>query len=63
MSEIRSQWKLIVRYGDESDRGHELYDLSQDPGETTNLVKKYPEITERLADALAKAESDGRTRP
>lgn len=56
-------WKLIVRYGSDSDAGHELYNLSTDPGELTNLAKQHPEVTERLAAALQKAEADGRTRP
>lgn len=56
------RWKLIVRYGSESDRGNELYDLSQDPGELTNLVEQHPDVAERLAAALEQAEADGQTR-
>lgn len=57
------EWKLIVRYGDDSDRGHELYDLRKDPGELKNLSAERPEITQRLAIALKNAEANGRTRP
>jgi len=61
---VRSeQWKLIVRYGDDKDRGNELYDLSKDPGEQTNVINDHPEIAEQLSAAYRKAESDGRTRP
>ncbi len=56
------KWKLIARYGSDKDRGHELYDLSQDPGELNNLAKQEPEVTRRLVSALEKAEADGRTR-
>ena len=56
------KWKLIFRYGDQEQRGHELYDLSQDPGELTNLSSEYPEITNTMAAAFQKADADGRTR-
>lgn len=52
------QWKLIAQKA-----GPELYDLSQDPNETTNLATLQPKIVIRLQSALAKAEADGRTRP
>lgn len=56
------KWKLIVRYGDQQQRGHELYDLSQDPGELNNLSSEHPEITKQMAAAYQKADEDGRTR-
>lgn len=31
----------------------QLYDLARDPGETTNLARKRPEVTQRLARSLA----------
>jgi len=40
----------------------QLYDLKNDPGETTNLYLEKPEIVKRLKDELAKAKNDGRTR-
>lgn len=56
------KWKLVVRYGDDSDKGNSLFDLSKDPGEATNLSGKFPGIAARLAAALQKAEADGKTR-
>lgn len=56
------KWKLIVRYGSDSDRGHELYDLTRDPGELTNLAEQEPGVTSRLAAALKNAEVAGKTR-
>lgn len=55
-------WKLIVRKKDEK-VSYELFDLTKDPAETKNLAKANPEVTKRLAAALARAESTGRTRP
>jgi len=40
-----------------------LYDLSKDPGEKENLIKKHSAKAERLADLLAKAKSSSVTRP
>ena len=57
------KWKLIVRYGDAEKEGHELYDLSQDPGEKKNVAADHPEIAKRLADAYFEAEAAGQTRP
>lgn len=57
------KWKLIVRYGRSRKESYELYDLSEDPGELTNLSKAHPDVTKRLATALEKAETAGRTRP
>ena len=56
------QWKLIVRYGKRRTESYELYDLSRDPGELTDLSDKNPEITKRLSKSLQSAESAGRTR-
>lgn len=57
------KWKLIFRYGEEQDRGHELYDLENDPGELTNLSEQHADVTKRLVAALDNAESAGQTRP
>jgi arylsulfatase A-like enzyme len=57
------RWKLIVRYGNGSEIGYELYDLSVDPGEISNVSAENPEVTKRLADSLEAAEASGRTRP
>ncbi len=56
-------WKLIIRYGDGEENEYELYNLETDPGETTNVTDKYPEVTANLACAFEKAEARGRTRP
>lgn len=56
------KWKLIVRYGNDKDRGNELYDLSKDPGELKNVASEHPEVAEQLAKAFARAEAAGRTR-
>ena len=56
------KWKLIFRYGDQEQRGHELYDLSQDPGELENVASQHPEITKAMAAAYQRADADGRTR-
>ncbi len=50
-------------YGKRREQSYELYDLTKDPGERTNLSKAHPEVTKRLATALEKAEAAGRTRP
>ena len=57
------KWKLIARYGDDQEKGNELYDLESDPGERTNVADQQPEIEQRLLTALEKAETSGRTRP
>lgn len=60
---IRSgRWKLIVRYGAQREQTYELYDLTMDPGEVTNVAEKQPDVVRRLANALETAEAVGRTR-
>jgi arylsulfatase A-like enzyme len=39
MSICQGDWKLV---------GNELYDLSNDPGERTDLARKHPEIYQKL---------------
>jgi len=56
------RWKLIYRYGEAQDRGHELYDLENDLGELNNVSEQHPEITKRLVALLDEAESAGQTR-
>jgi arylsulfatase A-like enzyme len=67
---IDGDWKLIigsgygglaVRYSDElkkakeeADKGVELYNIKEDPGELTNLAGQYPEIVKRLSALLEK---------
>jgi uncharacterized sulfatase len=39
------EWKFLCDLGG---RNPQLYHLNQDPGESTNLIERYPELTERL---------------
>ena len=41
----------------------QLYDLEQDPGETLNLVEKYPEVVEELSKLLKSYIENGRSTP
>ena len=41
----------------------QLYDLETDPGETTNLYSKHPEIVNRLKTQLETFKSSGRSAP
>jgi arylsulfatase A-like enzyme len=41
----------------------QLYDLAQDPGETTNVYQQHPEIVGRLTALLERYQREGRSRP
>ena len=41
----------------------QLYDLETDPGETTNLYEKHPQIVARLKKLLDESKKGGRSRP
>ena len=41
----------------------QLYDLSADPGETTNLVAAQPERVAKMKAAMEEAIAEGRTTP
>jgi len=41
----------------------QLYNLKNDPGETTNLEESHPKVIDELVNDLAKALRDGRTTP
>jgi len=45
----RGQWKVVEFY---EDRKLELYDLSTDPGERTNLRESYPALADSLQREL-----------
>ena len=45
----KGDWKLILFYEDSS---MELYNLAQDPGETTDVSAEHPEQTEDLKRIL-----------
>ena len=57
------RWKLIVRYGKDRDTSYELYDLTKDQGEVSDVSKENLDVVKKLATALEKAEAAGRTRP
>jgi arylsulfatase A len=42
---------------------HQLYDLSKDPKETTNLIAQYPEVVMGLTDVLKRYIAQGRSTP
>ncbi len=44
------RWKAVRH---QSDQAFELYDLSQDPGETNNLAARQPEIVRKIEDYIA----------
>jgi hypothetical protein len=39
----------------------QLYNLKEDPSETTNLSSKHPEVAERLKKLLEESKKSGRT--
>ncbi len=41
----------------------QLYDVSQDPGETTNILSQHPQVAKDLFETLLNAISAGHTRP
>jgi arylsulfatase A-like enzyme len=41
----------------------QLYDLSRDPGETTNLYFKHPDVVQELKALLENSKTTGRSRP
>ena len=67
---IQGNWKLIIGSGygglsvlfsetlkrekEEADKGVELYNIKDDPEETTNLAAQYPEIVRHLQGSLEK---------
>ena len=64
------RWKLVLGNGSggrQSPKGkpfakpYHLFDLSQDIGETTNLIDDHPEIAKRLEATLNKYRSSGRS--
>ena len=56
---VKGDWKLVVRGGKQ-----ELYRLSEDPNERTNLAAKNPErVKDLLADLLAEQKKDNDALP
>jgi arylsulfatase A-like enzyme len=54
----RGAWKFVHPAG----QAPELYDLSRDPGETTNVAAENPAIANDMTDLLARIRANGRTR-
>ena len=60
---IRSgDWKLVMEGKKKSER-RELYNLATDPDESSNVIKKHPEISKRLTAEITKIIKDGRSSP
>jgi arylsulfatase A-like enzyme len=47
------RYKLIVEGQTPNDKGFELYDIQNDPAETTNLADEYPEMVDEMAAELS----------
>ncbi len=58
----QGDWKLILPEKGEG-LGMELYNLSKDPSETTNLAEQLPEKTAELKKRITEAVLNGRTSP
>ncbi len=56
------KWKLIMP-GKKRQESRELYDLSADPAEETNLMARHPEIAAQLEEKLTKIVQNGRSTP
>jgi len=55
----QGEWKLIMEDGRRAKR--ELYNLSADPGEKSNLIRKHPGISRRLKMELTTLVRNGRS--
>jgi arylsulfatase A-like enzyme len=51
---MKDQYKLIVEGDTPNEKGYELYDIQNDPAETTNLADEYPEMVDEMAADLRK---------
>jgi arylsulfatase A-like enzyme len=49
---MKDQYKLLVEGKTPNQKGYELYDIQNDPAETTNLADEYPEIADDMATEL-----------
>jgi arylsulfatase A-like enzyme len=56
-----SDQKQLAINGRESPLNYQLYDMTKDPEETTNLSAQYPEVVERLRQQLQSQIDAGRT--
>ncbi len=48
------RYKLIVEGDTPNEKGYELYDIQNDPAETTNLADEFPEVVDEMAVELHK---------
>ena len=55
--------KYKVWFITDPDAPGQLYNLASDPGETTNVYNKHPEIVAELKALLEEAKASGRTVP
>ena len=64
------KWKLILSTGSggrqkpkgtKFEKPYQLYDLEKDPGETTNLIDKHPEVADRIEKAFEKIARNHKT--
>ena len=58
---VANRYKLVADAT--KDSGSELFDLKDDPGETTNLYFKHPEIVKELKTQLDVFVDSGRSAP
>ena len=56
------KWKLIME-SERKDSKRELYNLSTDPGEASNLIMKHPDVANRLGKRITEIIQNGRTTP
>ncbi|MFO1528347.1 MAG: arylsulfatase [Kiritimatiellia bacterium] len=56
-------WKLVRHGGRRKAGGYQLYDLTKDPGETTDVADLHPDVLTRLQARIDQIISAGRTRP
>ncbi|UCH34238.1 MAG: sulfatase [Armatimonadota bacterium] len=57
----KTGWTLIV--GPHAENGVALYDVTADPGETTNVASQHPEITAEMRAQLSRIHRSGAPRP
>jgi len=55
--------KELARKDNAPDAPAQLFNLKSDPGETTNMYDRHPEVVQRLKAKLEKAKSSGRSVP
>lgn len=59
----RGDLKPFARPDTDPDAPGQLYDLANDPGETTNLYSRKPELVKELQGLLEHSKTTGRSRP